>query len=65
MEQEKDLTRKSGGKGDDILEGAVANNYYTGGPGADNFKCSPGPGHVVEDYNPAESDTICAACETV
>ena len=39
--------------------------YYNGGPGADTFNCSPGPGDEVEDYNPAEGDTVSADCETV
>jgi hypothetical protein len=40
-------------------------SYYNGGPGADTFKCSPGPGDMVEDYNPGEGDTVTANCETV
>lgn len=56
-----------GGEGDDILE--VLNpsyeTYYNGGLGADSFNCSPGPGDIVEDYNPGEGDTVSADCETV
>jgi Ca2+-binding RTX toxin-like protein len=55
----------NGGNGNDILEATGAYNEYTGGPGADNFKCSPGTGDVVQDYNPAEGDTVSANCETV
>jgi hypothetical protein len=54
-----------GGEGDDILEASGGSNFYNGGLGADNFKCSPGPGDVVEDYNPGEGDTVSANCETV
>jgi Ca2+-binding RTX toxin-like protein len=56
-----------GGEGDDVLE-VLAPSYetrYNGGPGADTFICSPGPGDIVEDYNPGEGDTISANCETV
>jgi hypothetical protein len=53
-----------GGKGDDILEEGYS---YTGGPGADTFKClSDGPlDSVVEDYNPEEGDTVSADCEII
>jgi Ca2+-binding RTX toxin-like protein len=56
-----------GGKGDDILEGRGFGTSYEGGPGADTFKCSPGPGDEVRDYNPEEGDTIIspADCETI
>jgi Ca2+-binding RTX toxin-like protein len=54
-----------GDKGDDTLEGSDGYSFYFGGPGADNFKCSPGPYDVVEDYNPQEGDTVSANCETV
>jgi Ca2+-binding RTX toxin-like protein len=53
---------QDGGKGDDVLEGG---NSYTGGPGADTFKCSPGPGDTVEDYNPEEGDTASDDCEII
>jgi Ca2+-binding RTX toxin-like protein len=56
----------NGGNGNDILEASSGrDNTYTGGPGADNFKCSPGPGDVVKDYNPGEGDTVSANCDTV
>ena len=55
----------NGGNGNDILEASGGDNYYTGGPGADNFKCSPGPGDIVEDYNPADGDIVSSNCETV
>jgi hypothetical protein len=56
-----------GDEGDDVLEVLEPSwdSNYNGGPGADNFKCSPGPGDVVEDYNPQEGDTISVDCETV
>lgn len=56
-----------GSEGDDILEVLEPSleSYYNGGPGADTFNCSPGPGDIVEDYNPEEGDTISADCETV
>lgn len=59
-----DLT---GGEGDDILEVLAPSweSYYNGGPGADVFNCSPGPGDIVEDYKPEEGDIISADCETV
>jgi Ca2+-binding RTX toxin-like protein len=56
---------QDGGKGDDILEGQGFGTIYEGGPGADTFKCSPGPGDIVEDYNSEEGDTISTDCETV
>jgi hypothetical protein len=45
----------------------VAGDFYNGGPGADTFKCSPGPYDSIEDYNPEEGDTIInpADCETI
>jgi hypothetical protein len=55
----------NGGEGDDVLEVLSSGEFYNGGPGADNFKCSPGPYDVVEDYNPQEGDTVSADCETV
>lgn len=56
-----------GGEGDDVLEVLAPSyeTYYNGGPGADTFNCSPGPGDEVEDYNPTEGDTVSADCETV
>jgi Ca2+-binding RTX toxin-like protein len=56
-----------GGEGDDILEVLEPSyeTYYNGGPGADTFKCSPGPGDIVEDYSPEEGDTITADCEII
>ncbi|HEX6281984.1 MAG TPA: calcium-binding protein [Nitrososphaera sp.] len=56
-----------GSEGDDILEVLAPSweSYYNGGPGADIFNCSPGPGDIVEDYNPEEGDTISTDCETV
>jgi hypothetical protein len=56
-----------GGQGDDYLEVSASSweTYYNGGPGADTFNCSPGPGDLVEDYNPMEGDTISADCEIV
>jgi Ca2+-binding RTX toxin-like protein len=56
-----------GSEGDDVLEvlASIGYSYYNGGPGADTFKCSPGPGDVVEDYNPGEGDIVSANCETV
>jgi hypothetical protein len=56
-----------GGEGDDVLEVLAPSyeTYYNGGPGADTFNCSPGPGDEVEDYNPAGGDTVSADCETV
>jgi Ca2+-binding RTX toxin-like protein len=55
---------QDGGKGDDVLEGGYS---YTGGPGADTFKCSPDENDTVEDYNPEEGDKIVNIedCETV
>ena len=43
----------------------MSNAGIGGGPGADNFKCSPGPFDTVEDYNPAEGDIVSSNCETV
>ena len=54
-----------GGEGDDILEVLSSGEFYKGGPGADTFKCSPGPGDIVEDFNYEEGDTASADCETV
>jgi Ca2+-binding RTX toxin-like protein len=55
-----------GGIGDDILEGLRGWTYYNGGPGADTFKCSPGSGDTVEDYNLEEGDQVSTAdCEQV
>ena len=55
-----------GGKGDDILESTQDfGTDYEGGPGADTFKCSPGPGDEVRDYNPKEGDTVSADCEII
>jgi Ca2+-binding RTX toxin-like protein len=56
-----------GGEGDDVLEvlEPSSETYYNGGPGADTFNCSPGPGDIVQDYNPAEGDVISADCETI
>lgn len=56
-----------GGEGDDVLEVLAPSweSYYNGGPGADTFNCSPGPGDMVEDYNPGEGDAVTANCETV
>jgi Ca2+-binding RTX toxin-like protein len=56
-----------GGEGDDVLEVLAPSweSYYKGGPGADTFNCSSGPGDMVEDYNPGEGDTVTANCETV
>jgi hemolysin type calcium-binding protein len=56
-----------GSEGDDVLEvlASIGYSYFNGGPGADNFKCSPGPGDVVEDYDPQEGDSVSADCETV
>jgi Ca2+-binding RTX toxin-like protein len=58
-----------GGEGDDVLEvlEPSSETYYNGGPGADTFNCSSGPGDIVEDYNPEEGDQIIspADCETV
>ncbi|MFL6522770.1 MAG: hypothetical protein ACJ71B_04745 [Nitrososphaera sp.] len=55
-----------GGEGNDVLEVLSPSweTYYNGGQGADIFNCSPGPGDVVEDYNPEEGDTISSDCET-
>ena len=55
-----------GGEGDDYLEVLAPSweSYYNGGPGADTFNCSSGPGDIVEDYNPGEGDTISIDCET-
>ena len=52
-------------QGNDVLEASGGYNYYWGGPGADNFKCSPEPGDEVEDYNPAEGDIVSSNCGTV
>ena len=38
---------QEGNEGNDILEGQISATYI-GGPGADTFKCSPGPGDTVE-----------------
>src|SRR5919109_332448 len=54
-----------GGEGDDILEVLSSGEFYKGGPGADTFKCSPGPSDIVEDFNYEEGDTASADCETV
>ncbi len=56
-----------GGEGDDVLEVLAPSwdSNYNGGPGADTFNCSPGPGDIVEDYNPEEGDTVTVDCETV
>jgi hypothetical protein len=56
-----------GGQGDDFLELLAPSweSYYNGGPGADTFNCSSGPGDIVEDYNPMEGDSVSADCETV
>jgi Ca2+-binding RTX toxin-like protein len=56
-----------GSEGDDVLEvtSSLGSSYFNGGPGSDNFKCSPGPGDSVEDYNPQEGDAVSANCETV
>jgi Ca2+-binding RTX toxin-like protein len=56
-----------GGQGDDFLELVAPSweSYYNGGPGADTFNCSSGPGDIVEDYNPMEGDSVSADCETV
>jgi Ca2+-binding RTX toxin-like protein len=56
-----------GGQGDDFLELLAPSweSYYNGGPGADTFNCSSGPGDIVEDYNPVEGDSVSADCETV
>jgi Ca2+-binding RTX toxin-like protein len=56
-----------GGEGDDILEVLASSyeTYYNGGHGADIFNCSPGPGDIVEDYNPGEGDIITSDCEIV
>lgn len=55
-----------GGEGNDVLEVLSPSweTYYDGGPGADTFNCSPGPGDVVEDYNPEEGDVMSSDCET-
>jgi Ca2+-binding RTX toxin-like protein len=57
----------NGGEGDDVLEvlEPSSETYYIGGPGADTFNCSPGPGDIVQDYNPVEGDVISADCETI
>jgi hypothetical protein len=58
----------NGGEGDDVLEvlEPSSETYYIGGPGADTFNCSPGPGDIVQDYNPAEGDRVSAAdCDLV
>jgi hypothetical protein len=56
-----------GGEGDDILEvlEPSSDSTYNGGLGADDFKCSPGPGDTVEDYHPEEGDIVAADCEIV
>jgi Ca2+-binding RTX toxin-like protein len=55
-----------GDVGDDILEGLRGWTYYNGGPGADTFKCSPGSGDTVEDYNLEEGDQVSTVdCEQV
>jgi Ca2+-binding RTX toxin-like protein len=56
-----------GGQGDDFLEVLAPSweSYYNGGPGADIFNCSSGPGDIVEDYDPMEGDSVSADCETV
>jgi Ca2+-binding RTX toxin-like protein len=56
-----------GSEGDDVLEVLEPSwdSNYNGGPGADTFNCSPGPGDTVEDYNPAEGDVVSADCETI
>jgi Ca2+-binding RTX toxin-like protein len=56
------------GEGNDILEASSSTGHsdYIGGHGADTFRCSPGPGDIVQDYNPAEGDRISAAnCDIV
>jgi hypothetical protein len=50
---------------EDVLEASAGDNFYNGGPGADTFNCSPGPGDIVEDFNYEEGDTASADCETV
>jgi Ca2+-binding RTX toxin-like protein len=57
----------NGGEGDDYLEVLSPSweSYYYGGPGADTFNCSSGPGDIVEDYDPGEGDTISTDCEGV
>ncbi len=56
-----------GGEEDDVLEVLEPSyeTYYNGGPGADTFNCSPGPGDIVEDYNPEEGDVVSEECETI
>jgi len=56
-----------GSEGDDILEilAPSLETYYNGGPGADIFNCSQGPGDIVEDYNPEEGDVISEECEEI
>jgi Ca2+-binding RTX toxin-like protein len=54
-----------GKSGDDTLDGGNGNDEIHGGPGADTFRCSPGPGDVVEDYNPEEGDTVSDDCEII
>jgi hypothetical protein len=54
-----------GSEGDDILEAIRGDNFYKGGPGADDFKCSLGPGDEVQDYHPEEADTVSADCEII
>lgn len=54
-----------GAEGNDILEvlAPSSETYYNGGSGADIFKCSEGPGDIVEDYNPEEGDVVSEECE--
>jgi hypothetical protein len=56
-----------GDEGDDVLEVLAPSyeTYYNGGHGADTFNCSPGPGDIVQDYNPGEGDTLSADCDIV
>jgi Ca2+-binding RTX toxin-like protein len=56
-----------GGEGYDVLEAGRSGSYFIGGPGADTFRCSPGPYDEIKDYNPEEGDKIVNIedCETV
>jgi hypothetical protein len=56
-----------GGEGDDVLEVLAQSyeTYYNAGPGADTFNCSPGPGDIVQGYNPEEGDNVSTDCEIV
>jgi Ca2+-binding RTX toxin-like protein len=60
-------TQIEGDEGDDVLEvlEPMYGSFYKGGPGADTFNCSPGPGDIVEDFNYEQGDTASADCEIV